>query len=63
MPKFNLILSLLDKREKKQLILVIFILLLMGFIELVGVGSIGPFISIISNTAMIHNNPYLQKAY
>jgi ABC-type multidrug transport system fused ATPase/permease subunit len=63
MPKFNLILSLLDKREKKQLILVIFILLLMGFIELVGVGSIGPFISIISNTAMIHSNPYLQKAY
>jgi ABC-type multidrug transport system fused ATPase/permease subunit len=62
-PDFGKILSLLNKREKKQLVLVIFILLVMGFIELIGVGSIGPFVSIVSNTAIIHTNPYLQKAF
>jgi ABC-type multidrug transport system fused ATPase/permease subunit len=62
-PDFGKILSLLDKREKRQLVFVVFILLVMGFIELVGVGSIGPFVSIVSNANMIHTNPYLQKAF
>ncbi|MDR0644368.1 MAG: ABC transporter ATP-binding protein/permease [Treponema sp.] len=63
MPDFGKILSLLNKREKRKLVFVVFILLIMGFIELVGVGSIGPFVSIISNPTMIHTNPYLQKAF
>jgi ABC-type multidrug transport system fused ATPase/permease subunit len=58
-----LILSLLDPREKRQLIFVFVVLLVVGFIELVGVGSIGPFISIVSNASMIHNSAYLQKTY
>jgi ABC-type multidrug transport system fused ATPase/permease subunit len=63
MPDFGKILSLLDKREKRQLVFVVLILLVMGFIELIGVGSIGPFVSIVSNAEMIHTNPYLQKAF
>jgi ABC-type multidrug transport system fused ATPase/permease subunit len=63
MQNFKLIVELLEKREKKQLVLVLFVLLVMGFIELLGVGSIGPFIAIISNAALIHSNAYLQKAY
>jgi ABC-type multidrug transport system fused ATPase/permease subunit len=35
----------------------------MGFAELIGVGSIGPFISVVSNPGMIHTNEYLNKAY
>jgi ABC-type multidrug transport system fused ATPase/permease subunit len=35
----------------------------MGFIELLGVGSIAPFISIASNPQVIHTNTYLKKIY
>ncbi|WP_010255473.1 ABC transporter ATP-binding protein [Treponema primitia] len=61
--KFGLILSFFNKREKNQLILVLFAMLIMGFIELIGVGSIGPFISVISNPGIIHSNIYLNKIY
>ncbi|MDR2021467.1 MAG: ABC transporter ATP-binding protein/permease [Treponema sp.] len=37
--------------------------LAMGFIELIGVGSISPFIMVISNPAVIHTNMYLNKVY
>jgi ABC-type multidrug transport system fused ATPase/permease subunit len=63
MNKINLVLSLLNRREKHQLILVVFAMLVMGVIELVGVGSIGPFISIVSNPDAIHTNSYLNRAY
>jgi ABC-type multidrug transport system fused ATPase/permease subunit len=61
--KFQLIFRLLTAREKKQLILVFFALLIMGFIELIGIGSIGPFISIISNPRLIHTNRYFTQLY
>jgi ABC-type multidrug transport system fused ATPase/permease subunit len=35
----------------------------MGFVELIGVGSIGPFISIITNPAIIQQNKYLSIVY
>jgi ABC-type bacteriocin/lantibiotic exporter with double-glycine peptidase domain len=37
--------------------------LITGFIELIGIGSIGPFISVISNQQIIHQNQYLSFAY
>jgi ABC-type multidrug transport system fused ATPase/permease subunit len=57
------ILSLLGKRERGKLVVVVFAMLVMGVIELVGVGSIGPFISIVSNPDVIHTNIYFNKAY
>jgi ABC-type multidrug transport system fused ATPase/permease subunit len=57
------ILSLLEKQERGKLLFVVFAMLMMGVIELVGVGSIGPFISIVSNPNIIHTNIYLSKAY
>jgi ABC-type multidrug transport system fused ATPase/permease subunit len=57
------ILSLLDKRERGKLVFVVFAMLIMGVIELVGVGSLGPFISIVSNPDIIHTNVYLSKVY
>jgi ABC-type multidrug transport system fused ATPase/permease subunit len=57
------ILSLLDKSERGKLIFIVFAMLVMGVIELVGVGSLGPFISIVSNPDIIHTNVYLNKAY
>jgi ABC-type multidrug transport system fused ATPase/permease subunit len=35
----------------------------MGFVELIGIGSIGPFISIITNPEIIHQNEYLNIVY
>jgi ABC-type multidrug transport system fused ATPase/permease subunit len=61
--KLKMILALFNKREKQQLVLVLLALLIMGFIELIGIGSIGPFISVASNPKVIHTNPYLSKAY
>jgi ABC-type multidrug transport system fused ATPase/permease subunit len=63
MKKVKLILSLLNRREKRQLIFVLIAMLIMGFVELVGVGSISPFISIVSNPEVIHTNKYLSSAY
>ncbi|MDR0760781.1 MAG: hypothetical protein LBF74_11865, partial [Treponema sp.] len=60
---FQLIFQLLTKREKNQLIFVFLALLIMGFIELIGIGSIGPFISIITNPLIIHTNRYFNQIY
>jgi ABC-type multidrug transport system fused ATPase/permease subunit len=57
------ILSLLDKRERGKLIFVLFAMLIMGVIELAGIGSVGPFISVVSNPAIIHTNIYFSAVY
>ncbi|MDR1058839.1 MAG: ATP-binding cassette domain-containing protein, partial [Treponema sp.] len=57
------IFSILDRREKRQLVVVFFALLVMGVVELAGVGAIGPFISIAANPASIHSNKYLLLVY
>jgi ABC-type multidrug transport system fused ATPase/permease subunit len=61
--KLGLIIKLLDKKEKKQLIPVFFSQLMTGFVELIGVGSIAPFLSIITNPDMIHQNKYFKIVY
>jgi ABC-type multidrug transport system fused ATPase/permease subunit len=61
--RFSLILGILNRHEKRQLVFVFLSLLVMGFIEFLGVGSIAPFISIASNPQIIHTNPYLEKIY
>ena len=63
MDKLRLILALFNRREKQQLILVAAALLMMGLIELVGVGSLGPFISVVSNPKVIHTNTWLKRLY
>jgi ABC-type bacteriocin/lantibiotic exporter with double-glycine peptidase domain len=63
MDKIKMLLALFDKREKQKLGLVFLILLFIGFIELAGIGSLGPFISVVSNPKGIHTNRYLSKIY
>ena len=60
---FRLIVSLFTKKEKQRLILVLLAILITGFIELLGVGSLGPFITIITNPSIIHSNAYLSVFY
>jgi ABC-type bacteriocin/lantibiotic exporter with double-glycine peptidase domain len=61
--KLGLILKLLTRKEKSRLVIIFIAQLATGFIELVGIGSIGPFISLISNQRMIHENRYLRFTY
>ena len=57
------ILALLTKREKQKLFLVLLGMIAAGFFEVLGVGSILPFVSLISRPDIIHTNKYLISAY
>jgi ABC-type bacteriocin/lantibiotic exporter with double-glycine peptidase domain len=60
---FKMILALLTRQEKRSLVFILLLLLVLGCIELVGVGSLGPFIAVVSNPGMIHSNSYLDAVY
>lgn len=57
------ILSILDKRTKKQYIGLQLVFFLSAFFQVVGIASIGPFISILSNPDIIHTNTVLSWAF
>jgi ATP-binding cassette, subfamily B, bacterial PglK len=57
------LLNILTRDEKIKLILVLFGVILMGLLEVVGVGSIMPFLSVASNPEIIHTNQYLSWGY
>lgn len=57
------LLSILTKDEKRKLIIVLFGVILMGLLEVVGVGSIMPFLSVASDPQIIHDNQYLSWGY
>ena len=63
MKYFKQLLSLLAKDEKRKLILVFIGVLIMGFLELAGIGSIMPFLTVASNPEMVTTNKYLSWAY
>ncbi len=56
-------LSLFSKDEKRKLIYVFFGVLLLGLLELAGIGSIMPFLSVASNPELVETNRYLRWAY
>ena len=53
--------SLLDKRQKKQFLILVFIFTLSSIFEVAGVGSLFPFLSIISNPETMINNEIIMK--
>ena len=63
MQKIKAIFSLLNKREKRQLVFVFFAMLLMGFMEVLGVGSMSPFMSVVANPHIIETNTILNWIY
>lgn len=54
---------LFSKKEERQLIFVFTAILIMGFVELLGIGSLGPFITIITNPSIIYSNKILNNIY
>ena len=58
--KFN---DLLDSRERRNAIILFFMILITGILEAVGVGSLMPFLSVLSNPETVQENVYLAYAY
>ena len=60
---YNNLKIIFNKKEQKELIFLFIGILFMGFLEVVGVASIGPFMAIISTPELIHENKYLSFIY
>lgn len=60
---FSKLFSILTRHDKKFLILLIFISIVISMIEMVGVTAVLPFINIASNFSAIHSNHYLNHIY
>lgn len=56
-------LSLLNKQQRVQLILLLIFFMLSALVQIVGVASIGPFIAILSSPELIHKNSILNYFY
>ena len=54
---------LLDKNEKNRFYILLFLMILMSFLEIIGVGSIAPFLSVLANSDTIETNYYLYSIY
>jgi ATP-binding cassette, subfamily B, bacterial PglK len=54
---------LLAKKEKRQLGLLIASMVVCALVDLAGISSIVPFMSVIGNPAIVHTNKYLAAAY
>ena len=55
--------SILSPAEQKRGQLVLFLMLIMAFLDMLGVASIMPFMAVISNPEIIETNSYLNSAY
>lgn len=63
LPLHRQILSLLSRRERLQAGLLLLAMILQAGVELVGVASIAPFMSIVADPSVIHRNEILSRLY
>ena len=63
METFSKALSLLTPHEKRRGVLVLFIVAFTGVFEVIGVASVLPFLSVLSNPALVETNELLNKFY
>lgn len=57
------LLSLLTKQERKRLILLIGMTMIMALLDMVGMASIMPFMSVLANPQLVESNFFLNTAY
>lgn len=60
---FYKVFALLDRRERRQAVLLLCMILVMGVIETVGLTSIMPLIAVLTNPDVIANNRFLNVVY
>ena len=63
MKKVKKILSLLTSRERKQAFLLTLMLLIMALLDTIGVASILPFISVLTNPGLVETNSILKSMF
>ena len=63
MQTINKLFSLLTRDEQKRLMLLFFVVLLMGLVELLGLTSILPFVAMLSDPNIVENNSLLNWAF
>ncbi|MDZ7736217.1 MAG: hypothetical protein U5P41_09045 [Gammaproteobacteria bacterium] len=54
---------MLDARERRNAIRLFGMMIVMGLLETIGVASIMPFISVVSNPEVVETNYYLNSLY
>ena len=57
------VLTLFEGKEKTKLFLLLISMFFMGLLEVLGVVSIAPFMAVVSNPEIIHQNYYLSYIY
>ncbi len=57
------LLSLLDRRDRLQLVVLLCVLVLVALVQTVGVASIMPFIAVVTNPEAVHTNRWLHIVY
>jgi len=60
---FKKLLFLLSPSEKKKAFILLMMILLMALLDMIGVGSILPFITVLSNPDLIETNPFLNGVF
>jgi ATP-binding cassette, subfamily B, bacterial PglK len=60
---FRKILGVLDPYERRRGVVVLLLLLILGFVETLGVASVIPFMAVVGDPEIVHTNRYLQAAY
>jgi ABC-type multidrug transport system fused ATPase/permease subunit len=63
MNTFKKILDLLDRNEKKQALLIIFLILIMTIFDMIGMASILPFVTLLTNPQLIETNYFLKELF
>lgn len=57
------ILLILETTQKKQVLALLALMLILAFMEMIGIASVVPFLAVLGNQALIENNVYLAEAY
>ena len=63
MKMFSKIWGLFNKSEKRKVKLLFFLMVLMSFFEILGLGSIMPFLTVLGDPSSIETNKYLKSLY
>ena len=63
MSLFRKIWSLFNASEKKKVVLLFFLMIFMSFFEILGLGSIMPFLTVLGDPEAIVTNKYLKVTY
>jgi len=55
--------DLLEPRDRRRLLMLMGLILVMGLVEALGVGSVLPFLTVLSEPGLVEENPWLGAAY